>query len=144
MIQPNPICYSRDIGDFLFLEHFQYYLILTVKHRYMHIIWLQILFLIQRTQNFWNSSTQNFQIEFSPKCVGEIKFSVQIFIRQIAMRLKTNLIIHKVSRKKRRRSIHYVFRNSSHSGFSRFGTVAQRLAALLTSCRPCPMLSVTP
>ena len=40
----------------------------------IHIIWLQILFLIQCCKNFWDSPTQNFQMVFSPKCVGGIKF----------------------------------------------------------------------
>jgi len=40
----------------------------------IHIIWLQILFLIQCCKNFWDSPTQNFQMIFSPKCVGGIKF----------------------------------------------------------------------
>ena len=40
LIQQNPICNSRDIGDFLFLEYFQYCLstIHIVYHQYMHII----------------------------------------------------------------------------------------------------------
>ena len=56
----------------------------TLKSRYdsnmthniynIHIIWLQILFLIQCCKNFWDSPTQNFQMIFSPKCVGGIKF----------------------------------------------------------------------
>ena len=56
----------------------------TLKSRYdsnmthniynIHIIWLQILFLIQCCKNFWDSPTQNFQMVFSPKCVGGIKF----------------------------------------------------------------------
>ena len=41
----------------------------------IHIIWLQILFLIQCCKNFWDSPTQNFQMIFSPKCVGGIKIS---------------------------------------------------------------------
>ena len=69
----------------------------TLKSRYdsnmthniynIHIIWLQILFLIQCCKNFWDSSTQNFQMIFSPKCVGGIKiptskFSVKFFVGQ--------------------------------------------------------------
>ena len=41
----------------------------------IHIIWLQILFLIQWCKNFWDLPTQNFQMNFSQKCVGGIKIS---------------------------------------------------------------------
>ena len=41
----------------------------------IHIIWLEISFLIQWCKNFWYSPTQNFQMNFSPKCVGGIKIS---------------------------------------------------------------------
>ena len=41
----------------------------------IHIIWLQISFLIQWCKNFWYSPTQNFKMNFSPKCVGGIKIS---------------------------------------------------------------------
>ena len=41
----------------------------------IHLIWLQILFLIQWYKNFWDSSTQNFDINFTQKCVGGKKIS---------------------------------------------------------------------
>ena len=61
---------SKVMDDVLLLEQFQFWLFQTETHQYMHIIWLQISFLIQLNEHFWNLPTQNFR-----KCVGEMKFS---------------------------------------------------------------------
>ena len=58
-----------------FFEKWLYDSYMTHNIYNIHIIWLQILFLIQWCKNFWDSPTQNFQTIFSPKCVGGIKIS---------------------------------------------------------------------
>ena len=58
-----------------FFEKLLYDSYMTHNIYNIHIIWLQILFLIQWCKNFWDSPTQNFQMNFSPKCVGGIKIS---------------------------------------------------------------------
>ena len=66
---------SRVMSYESFFEKSRYDSNMTHNIYNIHIIWLQILFLIQCCKNFWDSPTQNFQMIFSPKCVGGIKIS---------------------------------------------------------------------
>ena len=65
--------HSRVMSYDSFFEKSRYDSNMTHNIYNIHIIWLQILFLIQCCKNFWDSPTQNFQTIFSPKCVGRIK-----------------------------------------------------------------------
>lgn len=67
--------YSTVMSYESFFEKLLYDSYMTRNIYNIHIIWLQILFLIQWCKNFWDSPTQNFQMNFSPKCVGGIKIS---------------------------------------------------------------------
>ena len=64
------LLHSRDTAYDSFIENILYDSHLTHMICNIHIIWLQISILIQWNQNFWDTPTQIFQIEFSRKCVG--------------------------------------------------------------------------
>ena len=66
---------SRVMSYESFFEKSRYDANMTHNIYNIHIIWLQILFLIQWCKNFWDLPTQNFQMNFSQKCVGGIKIS---------------------------------------------------------------------
>ena len=82
------LLHSRDTAYDSFIENILYDSHLTHMICNIHIIWLQISILIQWNQNFWDTPTQIFKIQFSRKCVGGKFFWLQIRIqRKISRRL---------------------------------------------------------
>ena len=76
------LLHSRDTAYESFIENILFDSHVTHKICNIHIIWLQISFLIQWNHNFLDTPTQIIQFEFSRKYVGGKIFRLRIRIQR--------------------------------------------------------------